>query len=68
MSQVAKTCIKIGRSSAYSTSEFMEVFGAYLALDGTVTANDNDKDHLIVVMANTIMELTSRGKFNLKDF
>jgi hypothetical protein len=44
----------------------MEVFGADLALDGTVTAND--KDHLIVVMANTIMELTSRGKFNLKDF
>lgn len=66
MSQAAKQCIEIGRLSAYSTSEFVEVFGADLALDGTVTAND--KDHLILLMANTIMELTSRGKFNLEDF
>ena len=66
MSQVAKNCIKIGRASAYSSADFVEAFGGYLALDGTVTAED--KDHMILVMANTIMELTSRGQFKLKDF
>jgi hypothetical protein len=66
MSYVAKECIKLGRKSSYSTSEFVEVFGGDLKLDGRVTSKA--KDHLIMIMANVIMELTSRGKFNLKDF
>jgi hypothetical protein len=66
MSQAAKNCIKVGRKSAHSTADFVEVFGGGLALDGTVVTRN--KDHMIMVMANTIMELTSRGKFDLKDF
>lgn len=66
MSYIAKECIKIGRQDAYSTSDFVELFGADLKLNGEVVAKD--KDHLIMLMANTIMELASRGKFNLGDF
>lgn len=66
MSTVAKECIKIGRQSAYSTADFVGVFGADLKLGGEVVAED--KDHLITVMANVIMELASRGKFDLRDF
>lgn len=66
MSNAAKNCIKIGRKSAYSTADFVEVFGGDLKLDGKVICKD--KDHMIMVMANTIMELTSRGKFDLRDF
>lgn len=66
MSYIAKECIKTGRKSSYSTDDFIEPFGASLDITGKVTASD--KDHLIMLMANVIMELTSRGKFNLKDF
>lgn len=66
MSYAAKKCIELGRKSAYSTADFVEIFGGDLNIYGEVKSND--KDHLIMVMANTIMELSSRGKFNLKDF
>ena len=66
MSYPAKECIKIGRQGAHSTSDFVEVFGAELYINGEVITKD--KDHLIMQMANVIMELTSRGKFNLRDF
>ena len=62
----AKQCIKIGRKGSFSTTDFVKVFG------GKVTLNDEvkckDKDRLIMTMANTIMELTMNGKFNLRDF
>lgn len=66
MSYLAKECVKLGRKSAYSTSEFAEIFGADLKVDGKVEYGN--KDALIMMMSNVIMELTSRGKFNLKDF
>lgn len=66
MSLVAKECILTGRNSSYSTADFVEIFGGNLTIDGNVIAKD--KNHMIMMMANVIMELTSRGKFNLKDF
>ena len=66
MSYATKECIKLGRKSSHSTSDFAEVFGVDLKIDGEAIAKD--KDHIIMMMANVIMELTSRGKFNLKDF
>lgn len=65
LSAVTKTCVKLGRQSAYGTSDFVEVFGAQLNIDGTV--DSKDKDQLIIMMANTIMNLSVRGKFNLWD-
>ena len=62
----AKKCIKIGRKGSFSTMDFIKVFG------GDVTLNDEvkckNKDRMIITMANTIMELTMNGKFNLRDF
>ena len=65
MSILAKTCIKLGRQSAYSTSDFVEAFGADLKIDGKV--DHGNKDWLVMAMANVIMELTSKGKFDLKN-
>lgn len=65
LSAITKTCVKLGRQSAFSTSDFVEVFGAQLNIDGTV--DSKDKDHLIIMMANTILNLAVRGKFNLRD-
>lgn len=66
MSYIAKECVKLGRKSAYSTADFVEIFGADLKIDGEVLSKN--KDHVIVMMANTLMELSRRGKFNLKEF
>lgn len=60
-----KNCVKLTRQDAYSTADFLEVFGAKLkSLNKVESAN---KDQLIITMANTIMDLAARGKFNLRD-
>jgi hypothetical protein len=67
MNTATKQVIKIGRQSAHSTFDFVEVFGGELGIDNKVRGVEN-KDEMIVKMANVIMELTTRGKFNLRNF
>lgn len=66
MSVLAKNCIKVGRRDSHSTADFIELFGGDLNVNGAV--EHYNKDQLVVIMANIIMELTSRGKFNLRDY
>ena len=71
----AKECIKIGRKGAMSTADFTELFGVKydpkfnrLAAKSHLINTPEEKDYIITAMANTIMDLTSNGKFNLREF
>lgn len=68
MSYYAKECVKTGRKGAYGTADFIKIFGGKTDYSLNPKIQCTDKDAMITMMANTIMELTSRGKFNLRDF
>lgn len=67
LNNLSKQCILTGRKGAHSTSDFVEIFGAQLGLDNAVSGVNN-KDAVIVMMANVLQHLSSKGKFDLRDF
>lgn len=73
---ITKEAIKLGRKGCHSTTDYIELLGGkYDETKGNKYASkpvfgmtDAEKDILIVTLANVIMDLTSKGKFNLRDF
>ena len=57
LNHLCKESIKLGRDTAQSTREYLELFGL-----------KDTEDEKVIAMANALMMLTVRGKFNLKDF
>ena len=64
--KTTKACIKLGRQSAYSTSDFIKLFDE--DFKDLIGREVDKRDYIITHMANVIMELTSHGKFDLRNF
>ena len=57
LSHICKESIKLGRDPEQGTQAFLKLFGL-----------PNTEDEKVITMANAIMMLTTRGKFDLRDF
>ena len=71
-----KEAIKLGRKGSKSTTDYIEMFGGKYdeskgnkyAAKPTFDMTPAEKDILIITLANVVMDLTSKGKFNLREF